>query len=437
SSASEKVDFGPVAIPIVVAGPRARKSSQNLRAEFGPFALERGRAAGAIARGWADRSEYTFTIAGDADIKRALRLARVCGLRSLHAMADGAAQLNLQIAGQWASGDGLAGFAAPQVTGSARLRSIRFDLRAGSEPVEIGSAEMQLSPNEVRVTKLNARAAGAVWRGSVEMPRGCGHPENCPVHFQLVTDQFSLGDANTWANPNPKNRPWYRVLADVQPAPSLLTRLWAFGRVSADHFVFHGITASQLSANIDVKAGKMEISSVEAGVLGGKHRGKWQADFSTKPPVCSGSGNLAEISLANVSNLMNDDWVEGTASTSYEIRGSCSADFWQSADATLHVNVADGTLPHVFLEENAGKLKIGKLSAQVRLHSGTIAVSDGELDSPEGKYSISGTATLKREINFKLARVPAGSGSAFTVSGTLAEPHVVPVNGAEQARLKP
>jgi autotransporter translocation and assembly factor TamB len=439
SSASEKVDFGPVTLPIVIGvSPEARgtfRSFQRIHAEFGPFPLERGRAGGATVRGWADRSGYAFSASGDAEIGRSLRLARMFGLRSLRATAEGTAQMNLQISGSWAAGNGLAGFASPQITGSARLRNVRFDLRPGSEPVEITSAEIQLSPNEVRVGKLNARAAGAAWKGSLELPRGCGHPENCPVQFQLSADQLSLSDANTWADP-PKNRPWYRVLANAQPASSLLTRVWAFGRLSADRLALRDVSASKVSASITLNAGKLEVSSIEGDLLGGKHRGKWKADFSVKPPMCAGTGTLTGISLANVSRLMKDDWMEGLADTGYDIRGACTADFWQSSEATLQVNVADGSFPHVFLEDNAENLKIRKLAAQVRLHDGKIDVSEGTLDSPDGKYEVSGTATLKREIDFKMARTPAGSGIAYTVSGTVADPHVVIVNGAEQARLK-
>jgi uncharacterized protein involved in outer membrane biogenesis len=208
--------------------------------------------------------------------------------------------------------------------------------------------------------------------------------------------------------------------------------------MAVDRFVIRGITASKVSANVSLDAGKLEVTSVDADLLGGKHRGKWQADFGVKPALCHGSGSLTGISLGNISRLMKDDWVEGTAGTSYDIRGSCSADFWQTAEGTLQVNVADGSLPHVLFRENAETLKIRKFTAQARLHAGTIEVSEGELDSPEGNYEVTGTATLKKEIDFKMARIPAGSGvSSYTITGTLAEPRVARSNRTEQARLKP
>ena len=445
SSASERVELGPVTIPIVLTGPtagvsRARlktRSSRPAQLELGPFALDRGRAGSTAVRGWVDREGYGFTVLGDAEVSRTLRLARMFGLRTLNSAAEGAAQLNLQVVGSWMGQGGPAAFAGPQVTGSAKLRNVRFGLRGAGVPVEISSAEMQFSPEEVRVGKLNLKAAGTVWKGSLEMPRGCGSPDECQVRFQLSTEEISLNEANQWAYPSPKSRPWYR-LGTAQLAPSLLARVRASGRITADRFVLRGVTASKLSANVNLNAGKLEVSSLDADLLGGKHHGKWQADFGVKPAVCNGSGNLTAIPLGNVSRLMKDDWVEGSAGASYEIRGSCAADFWQSSEGTLQVNVADGSLPHLLFGENAEMLRVRKFIAQVRLHTGEIEVSDGKLDTPEGKYEVSGTATFRREIDFKMTRVPAGSGiSAYTITGTVAQPRVAPVAGTEQARLKP
>jgi hypothetical protein len=445
SSKSEKVELGPVTIPIILAGPTASirsdrvrtQTSLHARFELGPFALDRGRTGGAAVRGWIDRSGYGFTILGDAEVGKTLRLARIFGIRTLSSLAEGTAQLNLQIAGSWMAQGGTAAFAGPQVTGSARLRNVRFGLRGAGEQVEISSAEMQLSPDVVHVGKLNLKAAGTAWKGSLEMPRGCGSPEKCLVRFQLSTDEISLNEANEWASPSPKSRPWYRLGA-AQSAPSLLARVRASGRITADRFVLRGVTASNLLANVSLDAGKLEVTSVDADLLGGKHRGKWLADFAVKPALCRGSGNLTGISLGNISRLMKDEWVEGSAGASYEIQGPCAADFWQSSEGTLQVDVADGSLPHVLLRDSAKTLKIRKFTGQAQLHAGTIEVTEGELDSPEGTYEVSGTATLHREIDFKMAKVPTGSGiSSYAITGTLAEPRVTHINATEQARLKP
>src|SRR5207248_147070 len=147
--------------------------------------------------------------------------------------------------------------------------------------------------------------------------------------------------------------------------------------------------------------GECQSRCRKAGCYVGGRRPAWRqasrelaGDFGVKPAACSGSGSLTAISLGNISRLMKDEWVEGSAGASYEIQGPCAADFWQSSEGTLQVDVADGSLPHVLLRDSAKTLKIRKFTAEAQLHAGTIEVSEGELDSPEGTYEVSGTATL-------------------------------------------
>lgn len=436
SSASEKSEVGPANVPFVITNSVLRgrvNTPKPARVEIGPFELERGH-GGAAVRGKIDRSGYDFVVTGDAEIARSTRVARMFGLHALNTAAEGTTQLNLEIAGSWSTQGRGAGFAGPQITGSAKLRNVRFSFRGAGESVEILSAEMQFLPDAVRIAKLSAKAAGTTWKGSLEMPRGCGAPEMCEVQFALNAEEIALSQASAWANSSPKSRPWYRVLGSAQPAPSVLTRVKASGHLTADRLTLHGVSASKVSADVRLNGGKLELENVNGDVLGGKHRGRWEADFSVKPSVCSGKGSVAGISLGNLSKWMKDDWVAGTASGDYEARGPCTADFWQAAEGKVHVNVIDGVLPHVSLTNGTERLQVSRFNGQIRLHDGEIEFSDGKLDSPDAQYKVSGTATFKREIDFKMSRVPAGT--AYTLTGTLAQPRVAVSAGTEQARLK-
>jgi hypothetical protein len=441
SSTSENVKLGPETLPLVLtnsalAGRGGAVSSRHLaeepRIEFGPFALEPGRIGAATVRGWVARSGYSLVAVGDAEAGRTLKIARMFGIPALATTADGLAQLNLQIAGTWA------GFSGAQVMGSAKLRDLHLALRPASEPVDVQSAELQFAPDGLRVSKLNAAAAGATWKGSFEIPRGCGKPEACPAHFVLSAEQIALGQVAEWEKPRSNKRPWYRMLDSSQAAPSLLSRIQASGRLTAERLVFHNIVASKVSAAVSLDEGRVQISSLDADLLGGKHRGKWVADFSVKPAACSGSGSLAGISLRSLADAMKDSWIEGIAGARYEIQGPCSADFWQASEGTLQqVNVTNGSLPRVVLGDHGSGLKIQNFSGQFRLHAGTIEVGDGQLTSAEARYEVGGTATLSREIDFKIVRDPPGNGSvSYAVTGTLAHPRVAQTGGTEQARLK-
>jgi len=77
------------------------------------------------------------------------------------------------------------------------------------------------------------------------------------------------------------------------------------------------------------------------------------------------------------------------------------------------------------------------MTGRAQLQAGQIEFHDAKMDSPAGKFELSGTASFERELDLKLGRAPGGTGTTYTIGGTLAEPKVTQVNGAEQATLKP
>ena len=407
--------------------------------EFGPMAVDAGRSGSATVRGWVNRGGYVLALAGDTEVGRGLRLARMIGIPALAAAAEGLAQVELQIAGSWIgpSNPAASGFAGSQVTGNAQLHGVKVPVRGAGGPVEIVSADFELLPDRVRVGKLNARAAGATWTGSLETPRGCAKPETCPVRFALNTEDLSLSELSEWVRPNPKKRAWYEVLGNGQTGPSWLARVRGSGSIAAERFRIHSVTAAHVWANVSLADGKVEVSALNGDLLDGKHRGRWQVDFSVKPAVCSGSGGLAGISLAAVSTAMKNAWIAGTGNATYEVKGPCSGEFWQSATGTLEAVMKDGVLPHVAVGDDPRPLRIRRFDGQAQMHDGVIEIDKAKLDSPDASYEVSGMATLQREIALTLTRVAGGAAVAgYAISGTLAEPRVRPLAHTEQAKLK-
>ena len=447
SSASNKGEFGPETLPFAVASasalqakasrPAGTRPSKGPLLDIGPFAVGGAHPGSAIFRGSVDPTGYSFTITGETEIAKALRVARMAGLPALASNVDGSAQLDLLLAGNWTVPGN--GFASPQLTGTVKLHSVHVPERSAGVRAEIVSAEMQLLPDAVHVVRLNANAAGTAWTGSVDLPRGCGTPDACPVHFALNTNKTALSDVQEWLNPNSRKRPWYRVLTmGGEARPAWWTTLRASGRVTAARFQIHGIEAAHVSANLSVEDGKLRIAGLTADVLQGKYHGDWNVNFLKTPAVCAGAGDLADISLTAVADLMNDGWVAGTANASYELKGSCPADFWSSAEGKLHVDVTDALFPHVMIGDGSGALQASHIKGQARLHDGQIEITDTHLISPDGTYDLSGTASLKREVDLKLTRIPnVPPQTGYSIGGTLEAPRVAPLSRTEQAQLKP
>jgi len=443
ASTASKAEMGPATLPFSVsngAGGSNAGGRSGPRLEFGPFALGAGRGAAETVRGWVDRTGYDASLVGEAEIGKALRVARMFGLPALQTTAEGMADLDLRVAGpwmRWGSG-GPSGFAGPQVTGTAKLRNVQVAVRGTAEPVEISSAQLQFMPDELRVEKLSAKTGATLWTGSLEMPRGCGTPGACGVHFVLNANSLVLHELSAWVNPRAKAQPWYRVLEASAPAgTSFWGSLRAAGRVTTDRLQVENLAANHVSANVSLNSGKMQITELSADLLGGKYKGQWTADFGSRPAVCRGSGTVTGLSLARVAQAMKKDWIAGTAGGGYEVTGDCTAEFWNSAQGTVQFEVRDGVLPRVSLGEDDGPLKIARFWGRARLQDGIFEIKEAALDSPSGNFQVSGTAGLNRQVELKLARPANGSGARYEITGTPEEPRVAQLPGLEQARLKP
>lgn len=454
TSASNKVDLDVGSIPFVVSS-EATQIYPGPNLELGPVPMALGRTAPATARGWFNRFGYKLSFGGEAEISRTLRAARALGLPVLSTTADGIAQVDLLVAGSWigstpgstfgSTSGASKDFSQPQVTGTAKLRNVRAEVRGVDGPVEIASADLLLLPDEVRVAKLNLTAAHGAWKGSLNWPRGCGAPGNCPVHFNLSANEVGLRQISEWLNPLQKKRAWYQMLTPApKSGPSFLASLRASGKISVNRLLLRDLSATQVSATVNLDGKKVHISDLRAEFLGGKHRGEWQMDFSVKPPVYAGSGALTGISLGLLAGVMKDDWITGTAEGSYQLKASglSSADFWQSAKGVVGFTMRDGVLSHISLEDNEEPLRVGLFDGRARLDAGTLEIEEGRLNCADGIFQVSGTASLTRELDLNLAHIrEAGSARTtargFAISGTIADPRVAPVSPAEtQAALK-
>ncbi len=133
---------------------------------------------------------------------------------------------------------------------------------------------------------------------------------------------------------------------------------------------------------------------------------------------------------------MKDGWATGTISLSYD--GSAAG--WQAADllssvaATANFDWRNGSLPHITLASEHQPLAIQRFEGGLQLKDGELSISEGKLQNHTGIYQISGTASLTRDLKMTMTR---DSGSAYSVTGTLARPKIAPVEGAaKQASLR-
>ena len=401
------------------------------RVEVGPFSLALGRTTGATVRGQVSRSGYNFLVQGDAEVQRLLEVARTIGLPAPQPAASGEARISLHIGGGWA------GFAAAAVTGTAQLHSVHARVRGLNSPMEILSASIELTPNTTEVSKLSASLAGNTWRGSLTVPRQCGKPQACPIRFDLHADEFVTDELSGLVSELPGNEPWYRFLSSPAQSKPYLASLHAVGKLTASRVVIHNLVANRFSAEVELEQGRLQLSNLRGEVLGGRHTGEWQVDFTVNPPTYHGNGSLEKVALGQLAEAMHDDWITGTTNVEYraDSAGWTRAELLSHAEAAFQVETREGSLPHLTLAGESAPLRISRFVGRLLLHAGKFEINQGKLQTPGGIYQLSGTASLGRVLDFKLARdgVPG-----FSITGTVDQPRVaVSTTPDTQAALKP
>jgi AsmA protein len=450
--------------------PKAQEKDQepaepHLR--IGPVLLAINASAPVNAGGWISTSGYRFFMRGDVELKDLFRLEDILGLPVARPAVEGSAKLDVSVSGPWR------GFAAPTALGTAQLSNVRAQMRGLNTPVEIVSATMLLAPDAVWMQKISAQTGSTHWSGAVTAPRHCAAPSaalNCVFQFDLTADQLSTGDLAEWFTPHPTKRPWYRIsnsnsISDSVLGVSPLLAIQAHGSLHVARFGLKRVFATQVATQVDVDRGKITLTAVHAQLLQGTHQGNWIIDVSSRdasshdvsaqdasaPPLrYRGTGTLQDISLAQVGSLMNDAsnysshdklsdtagdaWIAGTADGKFEVEGSGDSfrELLARSDGKLRFVMRNGNLPHIELPGSPVPLPVHRFAGELRLKKGAWELAAGRLESRDGIYQVSGTAEPGSGLDFVLRR---GDEQSWTLTGTLAKPHIAPGSRTVAKRL--
>jgi hypothetical protein len=400
-------------------------SPETPRVVLSPVQLALGGATPAEASGWFSGERYEVSVAGDTQIPRLFQLGRALGLRVPKFTVEGGARMELMVAGAWS------GFAPPRVTGTAQLHSVSVPMRGLNTPFQVATANLVLAPEWARLQKLNARFAGSpvAFGGWLRMARGCEVLEQCPIDFDLQSDELTADELNRLLNPTYAKRPWYQVFGGG--AASTLGHLQARGRLSVGRFSVRSLTATRVTANVELQGGKLRLSE-HADLLGGKQEGDWQADFNGSQPAYEGRGTMTGMAMAQLAGLMHDNWAAGSVNGEYTLKlaGWSASELAASANGSATFNWQKGILRHITL--SSGPLQFQSFTGKLSLRNATLTLAVGNMGTPAGLYQVSGTASLGRDLGMTFR----GADRAFTVSGPLDKPKVAEADD-EQATLRP
>ena len=418
-------------VPFTVTQETSRNNSGMLvpRIDIAPFHLVLGASSPANVHGSISTIGYNLQIQGDSRIKNVLQASRLAGLSFAHPIADGAAKLDLQIAGNWS------GFRRAEITGKAQLANVHAEIGGVNAPLDISSASVTLRPDDAVAQNVTANLGPSTWHGSLNIPRHCEKPSMCPIQFEFQTKELS-GTQIAGLFISEAKRPWYRFLSSPEAGSSFLANLNASGTLSAAKLSIRQVNATQISVKVVWKGRRLQLTDLRGSVLGGNHTGEWSADFSADSPQYSGHGSLQHAALGQLAQAMHDGWVTGTGSTSYQISasGANTADFLSSLRGSLDVEAHETSLPHIVLANDAGPIFAKHFNGKILFRGNRLDIQEGKLETGGSIYQISGTALKGRGLNLRMLRDDV---HGYTITGPLATPRVIAIGAPEtQAELK-
>ncbi len=407
------------------------EAAEDARLQFSPFALDLGGGTPGRVLAWVNRKGYELDVQGDAQIKRLLQVAQAAGVRAPHINAEGAAKLEVTIAGKWR------GFSSPKPVGTAQMRGLTVRMKGIAEPLRVASTTLNLGPDSVTASNLNAEftQSGLALDGWVKLPRQCESLETCPITFDLHADQVVTDDVNRLVNPRAAKRPWYAILGGT-PESSFLGKIQARGRISAGKLVMKSVVANRVTAGASLDAGVLNLSDVRGELWNGKHVGEWRADFSGDTPAYTGTGTVDSVALAQVAALAHDNWASGNAGGSYKLAmsGDTATQLLGNAKGELSFNWNNGSLRHVTLGNATAPLSFRQFAGVLEFSGGKIRLSPGsKMTTSSGIYEVSGTASAAREMDLTLRN----GTHIYNVTGPLEKPKVTPAPATQaQVSLK-
>jgi hypothetical protein len=440
NAGKNEITLGNIPLSLVGFSPSRRKPGKASAKEsgqepdephlrIGTVALSVGGSAPVTASGWVSPSGYGFLLRGDATIRNLYRLKNTLGLSGFSPAAEGLANVNFNVFGPWQ------GFAAPTVVGSVQLRNVRAEMRGFNAPIEITAATMTLAPHAVSMQGVSAQTGSTHWTGSITAPRPCLAPA-CVFQFDLAADRLSTGDFVDWFVPRAANRPWYRLRNSTdQSGPSPLLTVRATGSLHIGHLQLKQVLANQITTQMDLNRGRIRLTNLRGQLLQGTHQGNWTIDVSTQPATYQAAGTLQNISLVQVGVLLNDARLSGTADAKFNGTGSGTsfADLLDQASGKFQFIVKNGSLMHMDATGTAKPFPVHRFTGDLQFEKGNWELSAGRLESRDGIYQVSGTASSGSHLQFLLTRSDEQS---WTLTGTLAKPRLDRVNHTDtQAKI--
>jgi len=333
--------------------------------------------------------------------------------------AMGLATLNTTTTGNWmrplsgaTSGIG--------TTGSLRIEA--SELRPGflPAPVEVGSAEIDLTPEEISWEKVALQYQTMAMRGSIRYPAICNQTVACTAAFTLAAGSLDAAAIEKALGSNVNGGLLGQFLASALGGRKLTVWPPLRGRIQCDALHLGPLTLGNLQASVSADGTKLSISSLEAAALGGSLRASGEMTLTESVPRWRLSIRAADTNASEIATLFGEEWGTGVlgAETNLTMSGYRTADLASSATGDFKFDWQNGGLPIAPNASDASLEHFDRWTAKGAVAKGALALTGGGLVHATKTSAIRGSISFDRDLDLTLE---TRSGEV-KITGTLAEP---------------
>ena len=227
---------------------------------------------------------------------------------------------------------------------------------------------------------------------SFQVPGHCEAPDPCPTQFQI---EFGDLDAATVQTAILGAREKGTVLSDLinRLRPSAAP-VWPQlqGTVKAGSLVLGPVTLKDATAALHFQPTGVEITSLDAALLGGLLHGTGTLVAGDKPAYAL-EGSFEKLNPVEVGKILGESWRGGTfdASGKVELNGYTGEDLAASAKGALHFEwrhgVAGGTVPPALT-------RFDRWTADAAIAGGKMVLGQNEVAQGSRKHAVDATVLL-------------------------------------------
>jgi hypothetical protein len=356
---------------------------------------------------------YQVSVHGPATLSRLRELSQVSGVPHAFVLdnLDGQpAILDLNANGPWLPvlvspvQDSIAVNQAPapvlvsgssdHVSGTVSLRAATWKPGFLAIPVDLATATLHLDDSGGRWDLVNFTYGPVRGTATLEVPARCDKPDDCIPQF---TVQFGTLDAASLQ----------AALLGAQQSGTMISSLLARlrpssapnwpeleGSVRADEFTLGPLTLTGANASVHVQSDSIEITSVDAGVLGGCIHASGDLTPGAKPNY-ELNGRFEQLNAADLGHLLGMTWsgdpIEGTGKI--ELVGFTDKELAASAKGALHFDWRHGSITDsADLDLPPALARFDRWTADAEIANGAITLKQNQVQHGDRKLSVEGAA---------------------------------------------